>query len=128
MRISLCSIFVADQQQALAFYTGVLGFLPKQDLPIGEFRWLTVVSPEEPEGTELVLEPNSNPAALAYQTALVEQGIPITAFAVDDVAAEHARLTARGVRFTMPPTEMPGVTLAVFEEGCGNLVQMYRAG
>lgn len=128
MRISLCSILVADQQHALEFYTRVLGFLPKQDIPIGEFRWLTVVSPDAPDGTELVLEPNANPAAQIFQAALVEQGIPLTAFAVDDVAAEHARLSALGVRFTMPPTEMPGVTLAVFDDTCGNLIQIYKAG
>jgi catechol 2,3-dioxygenase-like lactoylglutathione lyase family enzyme len=124
MRINVTSAFVDDQAKALAFYTDVLGFQKKTDLPAGEHRWLTVVSPEAPDGVELLLEPNAHPAAQAYQNALVADGIPATSFAVDDVGAEFDRLTAKGVRFVQPPTEMGPVTTAVLDDTCGNLVQI----
>ena len=124
MRINVTSVFVDDQDKALAFYTDVLGFVAKTDLPAGEHRWLTVVSPEAPDGVELVLEPNAHPAAQAYQQALVADGIPATSFAVDDVQAEFDRLTARGVSFVQPPTPMGPVTTAVFDDTCGNLIQV----
>ena len=126
MRIKLTSIMVDDQDKALRFYTGVLGFRKKHDIPVGEFRWITVVSPEGPDDRELVLEPNANPAARTYQQALFRQGIPLTAFEVDDVAAEHARLRERGVAFTREPTRAGPVFLAVFADGCGNLIQIYQ--
>lgn len=126
MKIKLASIFVADQEKALQFYTRVLGFVKKYDLPMGTFRWLTVVSPEEPDGTELVLEPDQNPAALAFKKALFEQGIPLTAFWVADIQAEYARLQALGVRFTTPPTDAGPITMAVFDDTCGNLIQVYQ--
>lgn len=128
MRISRTSVFVADQEAALAFSTKMLGFVLKHDVPLGGFRWLTAVSPEEPDGAELVLEPNARPAVRAYQSALYAAGVSLVGFAVDDVAAEHARLTAHGVRFTMPPTVLPGATIAVLDDGCGNLIQLYEAG
>ena len=124
MRINLASILVDDQDKALAFYTQVLGFLPKADIPLGEARWITVASPEEPDGTQLVLEPDDHPAAKPFKNALVEDGIPFTSFAVQDVAAEHARLTALGVRFTQEPATMGPVTTAVFDDTCGNLLQI----
>jgi catechol 2,3-dioxygenase-like lactoylglutathione lyase family enzyme len=126
MKIKLNSILVDDQEKALMFYTDILGFVKKFDIPVGEFKWLTVVSPEEPDGTELVLEPNNNPAASTYQKALFEQGIPLTAFEVDDIHVEYARLKALGVVFTMEPTKMGTSTLAVFEDTCGNLIQIYQ--
>src|SRR3954447_19539540 len=110
MRINLTSVLVDDQRKALRFYTEVLGFVKKNDVPLGEFAWLTVVSPDDPDGIELVLEPSSHPAVPPFKQALVEDGIPFTSFAVDDVHAEHERLTAAGVRFTQPPTEMGPVT------------------
>ena len=124
MKINLTSVLVDDQARALAFYTEVLGFLPKVDMPLGEDRWLTVVSPENPDGTELLLEPSGHPAAGPFKEALVADGIPFTSFAVDDVAAEYERLVARGVRFTQPPTPMGPVTTAVFDDTCGNLIQI----
>ncbi|HSK93212.1 MAG TPA: VOC family protein [Candidatus Angelobacter sp.] len=124
MRINVTSVFVDDQAKALAFYTDVLGFVKKTDLPAGDFRWLTVVSPEAPDGVELLLEPNQHAAARAYQEALVADGIPATSFAVDDVAAEADRLQAKGVTFVQPPTEMGPVTTAVFDDTCGNLIQI----
>ena len=124
MRINVTSVFVDDQAKALAFYTDVLGFVKKTDLPAGEHRWLTVVSPDAPDGVELLLEPNAHPAAQAYQNALVADGIPATSFAVDDVGAEFDRLTAKGVRFVQPPTEMGPVTTAVLDDTCGNLIQI----
>ena len=124
LRINLTSIHVDDQAKALAFYTDVLGFQPKNDVPLGEHRWLTVVSSEEPDGVELVLEPDSHPAARAYQQALVADGIPITSFAVADARAAYAVLRARGVRFTQPPTTMGPVTTAVLDDTCGNLIQL----
>jgi catechol 2,3-dioxygenase-like lactoylglutathione lyase family enzyme len=127
MRINLTSVLVDDQRKALRFYTEVLGFVKKTDVPLGEFAWLTVVSPDDPDGVELVLEPSSHPAVPPFKQALVEDGIPFTSFAVEDVHAEHERLTAAGVRFTQPPTEMGPVTTAVFDDTCGNLIQIAAA-
>jgi catechol 2,3-dioxygenase-like lactoylglutathione lyase family enzyme len=124
MKINVTSVHVDDQARALAFYTDVLGFVKKTDVPAGEFRWLTVVSPEAPDGIELLLEPNDHPAALAYQEALVADGLPAMSFAVDDVHAEYERLVAAGVRFVQPPTEMGPVTAAVLDDTCGNLIQI----
>jgi predicted enzyme related to lactoylglutathione lyase len=126
MKIKLNSIFVENQAKALAFYTDVLGFRKKQDIPMGEFRWLSVVSPEAPSDVELVLEPNANPAAKTYQEGIFRQGIPITGFEVDDIKAEAARLKKAGVKFTMDPTEMGPVTIAIFADTCGNLIQIYQ--
>jgi catechol 2,3-dioxygenase-like lactoylglutathione lyase family enzyme len=129
MRINLASVLVDDQDRALRFYTEVLGFKPKTDVPVGEHRWITVVSPEDPGGTELVLEPDAHPAAKPFKEALVADGIPFTAFAVDDVRAEFERLRGLGVRFTQEPTEMGPVTTAVFDDTCGNLIQIaHQAG
>ncbi|MEV6200346.1 VOC family protein [Streptomyces sp. NPDC051771] len=124
MRINITSVFVDDQEKALRFYTDVLGFAAKHDVPLGEDRWITVVSPEDPEGTELLLEPSGHPAVPPYKAALVADGIPATSFAVDDVHAEHTRLTALGVRFTQPPVDMGPVTTAVLDDTCGNLIQL----
>ena len=124
MRINVTSVLVDDQAKALAFYTDVLGFVKKTDVPVGEHRWLTVVSPEEPDGTELLLEPDAHPAAGPFKRALVDDGIPFTSFAVDDVNAEHDRLAALGVRFTQEPVEMGPVTTAVLDDTCGNLIQI----
>jgi catechol 2,3-dioxygenase-like lactoylglutathione lyase family enzyme len=124
MRINLTSVLVDDQAKALRFYTEVLGFVKKTETPLGEHSWLTVVSPEDPDGTELVLEPDEHPAVRAFKSALVEDGIPFTSFAVDDVAAEYERLIAQGVRFTQAPTDMGPVTTAVFDDTCGNLIQI----
>jgi catechol 2,3-dioxygenase-like lactoylglutathione lyase family enzyme len=126
MRIHLTSVLVDDQAKALAFYTDVLGFLPKEDVSLGEFRWLTVVSPEDPDGTELLLEPDAHAAAKPFKAALVSDGIPYTSFAVDDVVAEHARLAGLGVRFTQEPVEMGPVTTAVLDDTCGNLIQLMQ--
>jgi predicted enzyme related to lactoylglutathione lyase len=126
VRIELTSIFVDDQEKALNFYTAVLGFIKKQDIPVGDARWLTVVSPEDPDGPQLVLEPNGNPAALAYQQSLFEQSIPITAFAVADIHEEYERLRERSVVFNMDPTDVGEVIIAVFEDTCGNLIQIYQ--
>ncbi|MEV4048479.1 catechol 2,3-dioxygenase-like lactoylglutathione lyase family enzyme [Streptomyces sp. SAI-195] len=125
MRIRLTSLFVDDQAKALEFYTGVLGFVKKHDVPVGEQdRWLTVVSPDEPGGVELLLEPAGHPAVKPYRDALVEDGIPLAQFAVEDVHAEYERLSALGVRFTQDPLEMGPVTTAVFDDTCGNLIQI----
>ncbi|TDC92590.1 VOC family protein [Saccharopolyspora aridisoli] len=124
MRINLHSMMVDDQDKALRFYTEVLGFELKHDIPMGEHRWITVVSPEEPNGTELVLEPDQHPAAKPFKQALVADGIPFTSFAVEDVQAEYDRLTAQGVRFTQQPTDMGPVTTAVLDDTCGNLIQI----
>ncbi len=124
MRIEVTQIYVDDQEKALAFYTDVLGFAKKADVTRGPYRWLTVVAPEQPDGVQLQLAPNRDPAAATYQRALYEQGQPAAMFFVDDVAAEHERLEARGVRFTMPPTEVPGSTIAMFDDTCGNLIQL----
>jgi catechol 2,3-dioxygenase-like lactoylglutathione lyase family enzyme len=128
MRINLASVLVDDQDKALSFYTNMLGFEKKTEIPLGEARWLTVVSPEEPDGTELVLEPDSHPAVRPFKAALVEDGIPYTSFAVDDVGAEFERLQAAGVRFTQEPVEMNGVTVAVLDDTCGNLIQIASQG
>jgi len=125
--IGLTSIFVENQDRALAFYTEVLGFIKKEDTPVGDFRWLTVVSPAEPDGVELLLEPNAHPAAAAYQKAIRADGIAATALAVDDLEAEHERMTSQGVTFTMPPTPAGPTTIAVFDDTCGNLIQLYQS-
>jgi catechol 2,3-dioxygenase-like lactoylglutathione lyase family enzyme len=129
VRITLASVLVDDQDKALQFYTQTLGFRKKHDVPLGDgsaggCRWLTVVSPEDPNGTELVLEPDEHPAVKPFKAALVEDGIPFTSFAVRDVAAEHKRLEALGVRFTQPPTDFGPVITAVFDDTCGNLIQI----
>jgi catechol 2,3-dioxygenase-like lactoylglutathione lyase family enzyme len=124
MRINLTSVLVDDQAKALQFYTDVLGFVKKTDIPLGEHRWLTVVSPEDPEGPELVLEPDGHPAAPPFKEALVSDGIPFTSFAVEDVHRDFERLTGLGVRFTQEPTQMGPVTTAVFDDTCGNLIQI----
>jgi len=124
MRINLASIHVDDQQKALRFYTEVLGFRKKNDVPLGEHSWLTVVSPEDPDGVELVLEPSDHPAVGPYKTALVADGIPFTSFAVPDVQAEFDRLTGLGVRFTQEPASMGPVTTAVLDDTCGNLIMI----
>jgi len=126
MRIKLQSIMVDDQAKALTFYTKVLGFRVKHDIPAGGARWITVVSPEGPDDLELVLEPNGNPAARTFQEAMFTQGIPLAAFEVTDIEAEHARLGAHDVAFTMPPTSMGPVTIAMFADTCGNLIQLYQ--
>ena len=127
MKINLTSVLVDDQAKALEFYTDVLGFVKKHDVPLGEHRWLTVVSPEDPDGPELVLEPDRHPAAPPFKQALVADGIPFTSFAVDDVQEAFERLTSRGVRFTQEPTEMGPVTTAVLDDTCGNLIQIAAA-
>ncbi len=124
MRIHLTSVFVDDQQKALRFYTETLGFRVKHNIPLGEHAWVTVVSEEAPEGTELLLEPDDHPAVGPFRKALVEDGIPSASFAVDDVGAEHERLVARGVRFVQPPTDLGSVITAVFDDSCGNLIQI----
>jgi catechol 2,3-dioxygenase-like lactoylglutathione lyase family enzyme len=124
MRITLTSVLVSNQDEALRFYTEVLGFVKKTEIPLGEHRWLTVVSPENPDGVELVLEPDGHPAAKPWKEALVSDGIPYTSFAVADVRAEFERLTSLGVRFTQEPLEMGPVTTAVFDDTCGNLIQI----
>ena len=124
MRITLTSVLVDDQAKALRFYTDVLGFEAKADVPLGEHRWLTVVSPDSPDGPELLLEPDEHPAARPFKDALVRDGIPFTSFAVDDVQAGFDRLSARGVQFTQPPTAMGPVTTAVLDDTCGNLIQI----
>lgn len=129
VRINLTSVLVDDQDKALKFYTEVLGFTTKHDIPMGEHRWITVVSPDDPDGTELVLEPDSHPAVRPFKEALASDGIPFTSFAVDDVAAEFVRLQALGVRFTQEPVDMGPVTTAVLDDTCGNLIQIaHQAG
>jgi len=123
-RINVTSVLVYDQQKALTFYTEKLGFLAKTDVPVGEFRWLTVVGPNEPDGVELLLEPDAHPAAKVFKQALVEDGIPYTSFAVDDVKALHEDLKAKGVRFTQAPTAMGPVITAILDDTCGNLIQL----
>ena len=124
MRIVVTSVLVDDQEKAARFYTDVLGFRVKDDIPVGDARWLTVVSPEDPDGTELLLEPDGHPAAGPFKDALVADGLPYTSFGVDDVAAEFERLRGLGVRFTQEPLEMGPVTTAVFDDTCGNLIQI----
>ena len=126
MRIKLASVMVDDQEKALAFYTRVLGFVKKTDIPLGKFKWLTVVSPEGPGDIELLLEPNENPAAKTFQEALFRQGIPLTAFNVEDIHQEYERLKKLGVVFKSAPTAMGPTTAAVFEDTCGNLIQLYQ--
>ena len=126
MKIKLNSIFVENQDRALDFYTRVLGFVKRHDIPVGQFRWITVVSPQGNQETEVVLEPNENPAAKTYQEALFKQGIPITAFEVDDLDAEYSRLSTQNVAFTMLPTEAGTVKVARFADTCGNLIQLYQ--
>lgn len=124
MRINITSVLVDDQDKALKFYTEILGFVKKNDVPVGEFKWLTVVSPEGPDSIELLLEPNENPAAKTFQKALFDQGIPYTSFAVDDIQKEYERMKNLGVDFVMEPSEMGPVTVAMFNDTCGNLIQI----
>jgi catechol 2,3-dioxygenase-like lactoylglutathione lyase family enzyme len=124
MKIVLTSIMVDNQDKALRFYRDVLGFQPKYDIPMGEHRWLTLVCPGDADGVQLVLEPDAHPAAKPFKAALVADGIPATSFGVDDVHAEHERLSALGVVFTQPPVAMGPVTTAVFDDTCGNLIQI----
>ena len=125
IRITVTSVFVDDQSTALAFYTDVLGFVVKNDLPLGgDARWLTVVSPAAPDGVELLLEPSGHPAVGPYKAALVEDGIPAASFGVDDIQAEFERMSALGVRFVQPPTDMGPVTVATLDDTCGNLIQI----
>ena len=124
MRINLTSILVDDQEKALRFYTEKLGFQKKTEVPLGEHRWLTVVSPAEPDGVELVLEPDAHPAAAPFKRALVDDGIPYTSFAVEDVDAEYERLRTEGVEFVTPPTVMGPVKAAVLDDTCGNLIML----
>jgi catechol 2,3-dioxygenase-like lactoylglutathione lyase family enzyme len=126
MKIVVTSVLVDDQEKALQFYTGTLGFQKKHDIPMGEARWLTVVSPDSPDGVELVLEPDGHPAVGPFKKALVEDGIPFTAFGVDDVQAEYERLTAAGVEFVQPPVDMGPVITAVLDDTCGNLIQIQQ--
>jgi catechol 2,3-dioxygenase-like lactoylglutathione lyase family enzyme len=124
MRINLSNVFVDDQDKALRFYTQVLGFTKKTEIPLGEARWLTVVSPDNPNGTELLLEPDNHPAVKPFKEALVRDGIPYTSFAVEDVDKEFVRLRELGVQFTQDPVAMGSVTTAVFDDTCGNLIQI----
>lgn len=124
MKIIVTSIFVEDQDKALEFYTKTLGFVKKHDVPTGEYRWITLVSPDDQNGTELLLEPNEHPAAKEYQKKLFADGIPVTMFGVEDIHNEYERLLENGVKFTMEPTKMGDVTIAVFEDTCGNLIQI----
>jgi catechol 2,3-dioxygenase-like lactoylglutathione lyase family enzyme len=124
MRINLTTLFVDDQRAALAFYTDVLGFVVHHDIPLGEDAWLTVVSPDSPAGPQLLLEPARHPAVKPYRDAMMEDGIPLAQFAVDDVESEHARLVDRGVTFTQPPTDIGTAVVAVLDDTCGNLVQI----
>ncbi len=128
MKIKLTSIFVNDQNKAFDFYTKILGFAKKADVSAGKYRWLTVVSQEEPNGSQLVLEPNDNPASRSYQEAIYKQGIPATMFFVDDIQKEYRRLKGLGVTFTMEPTKTPGSTIARLDDTCGNLIQITQLG
>ncbi len=124
MKIKLTSVYVDDLDKALRFYTEVLGFVKKADFTNGPYRWLTVASPEEPDGTELQLEKNDNPAAKAYQQAKFQQGQPAAMFYTDDVQADYERIKARGAEFTMPPTDTLGSKIAILNDTCGNLIQL----
>ena len=124
MKIKLTSVYVDDQEKALRFYTDVLGFVKKTDVSQGPFRWLTVASPEEPDGTELQLALNDNPAAGAYQQALFQQSQPAAMFFTDDVQGDYERIKARGAEFTMPPTDVTGSKIAMLNDTCGNLIQV----
>ncbi|WP_445492502.1 VOC family protein [Niallia sp. 03133] len=126
MKIIVTSIFVQDQDKALEFYSEKLGFVKKEDVPVGEFRWITLVSPDAQDGTELLLEPNNHPAAKEYQKKISDEGIPATMFGVADIRKEYKRLMEKGVKFTMEPTEMGAVTIAVFDDTCGNLIQIVQ--
>jgi catechol 2,3-dioxygenase-like lactoylglutathione lyase family enzyme len=126
MKIKQTSVLVDDQDKALKFYTEVLGFVKSKDIPLGEFKWLTVVSPEGPDDIELLLEPNENPAARTFQKALFDQGIPLTAFAVDDIQKEYERMKTLGVAFRSEPAKMGPTIVAVFDDTCGNLIQIYQ--
>jgi predicted enzyme related to lactoylglutathione lyase len=126
MKIKLTSMYVDDQEQALRFYTDVLGFVKKADVSQGPFRWLTVASPEEPDGTELQLALNDNPAAKTYQQAMFQQGQPAAMFYTNDVQADYERIKARGAEFTMPPTQVTGSTIAMVNDTCGNLIQLVQ--
>jgi catechol 2,3-dioxygenase-like lactoylglutathione lyase family enzyme len=128
MRINITSVLVDDQDKALRFYTDVLGFTKKTEIPLGAHRWLTVVSPDDPDGVELVLEPDEHPAAKPFKDALTEDGIPFTSFAVEDVQSEYERLIALGVRFTQEPVNHGPVTTAVLDDTCGNLIQIAATG
>jgi catechol 2,3-dioxygenase-like lactoylglutathione lyase family enzyme len=128
MKIVVTSIFVDNQDKALDFYTKKLGFVKKTEVPLGTVRWLTVVSPSDPDGTQLVLEPDSHPAVGPFKKALMEDGIPFTSFGVEDVRAEYERLRTAGVVFTQPPTKMGPVTTAVLADTCGNLIQLSQRG
>ena len=123
-RITTASVFVDDQAKALAFYTEVLGFRPKTDVPLGEFRWLTVVSDTDPDGTELLLEPDEHPAAKAFKAAIRADGIPATSFGVDDIEATYASLVAKGATVTQPPTDMGALSTLIVDDTCGNLIQL----
>lgn len=127
MKIKLTSVYVDDQDKALKFYTEVLGFVKKHDIPVGQFKWLTVVSPEEPDGVELLLEPSDNPATQAFKQALVEQGVPLATFFVVDLQKEYERMKKLGVKFTMAPTPMGPTTAAIFDDTCGNYIQLTQA-
>ena len=124
MRIHLASVFVDDQERALRFYTEILGFEKKEDVPVGEHRWLTVTSPGDEDGNQLLLEPDAHPAVKPFKDALVGDGIPFTSFAVGDVEAEYERMRGLGVKFTQQPTNLGPATTAVFEDTCGNLIQI----
>ena len=126
MKIIVTSLFVEDQEKAIEFYTKKLGFVKKHDVPTGEYRWITLVSPGEQDGTELLLEPNVHPAAKEYQKKIVAEGIPATMFGVADIHKEYKRLMEKGVKFTMEPTKMGEVTIAVFDDTCGNLIQIIQ--
>lgn len=126
MKIVVTSVFVEDQERALSFYSEKLGFVKKEDVPTGEFRWLTLVSPDNPDGTELLLEPNEHPAVKEYQDRLFADGIPATMFGVEDIRKEYEQLLEKGVMFTVKPTEMGDVTIAVFDDTCGNLIQIVQ--
>ena len=128
MKIKLTSVFVNDQIKALDFYTRTLGFVKKADVSAGKYRWLTVVSAEEPNGPQLVLEPNDNPAAKTYQESILKQGIPTTMFFVDNIQKEYQKLKKLGVKFTMEPTKTPGSTIARFDDTVGNLIQITQLG
>ncbi|AYB44139.1 VOC family protein [Paenibacillus lautus] len=126
MKIIVTSIFVQDQDRALEFYSEKLGFIKKEDIPVGEFRWITLVSPDVQDGTELLLEPNAHPAAKEYQKKIFAEGIPATMFGVEDIRKEYDRLREKGVQFTMEPTKMGELTIAVFDDTCGNLIQIVQ--